>query len=287
MLWFINFQSIGNINNRKILSGIAQVIGESEKLIDITVALDKLDKIGKEKVQEELRLKGVTSSAISKMNPLFHLLGNNFEKLEILSSFLAESEVGLKGVEELRYILDLATDIGLRKSNIEIDVTLARGLNYYTGAIFEVKSNEVSIGSIGGGGRYDDLTSIFGLNDVSGVGISFGIDRICIVMEELHLFSDLKQANPKLMFINFGEAEAAYCLKLLKELREEGVSAEIYPSASKMKKQMNYAHKKNIEFVALVGENELKSGLITLKNMKNGSQENINKRALLSQLIKR
>ena len=273
------------INNRKILSGIAQVIGEPDKLIDITVALDKLDKIGKEKVQEELRLKGVSAGAISNMDPLFHLVGNNFEKLEILSSFLAESEVGLKGVEELRYILDLATDIGLRKSNIEIDVTLARGLNYYTGAIFEVKSNEVRIGSIGGGGRYDDLTSIFGLNDVSGVGISFGIDRICIVMEELHLFSDLKQANSKLMFINFGEVEASYCLKLLKKLREEGVSAEIYPSASKMKKQMNYAHKKNIEFVAIVGENELKSGLITLKNMKNGSQENISEKALLSQLI--
>ncbi|MBF90229.1 MAG: histidine--tRNA ligase [Flavobacteriales bacterium] len=263
------------INNRKVLSGIAEVIGESEKLIDITVALDKLDKIGVEKVQEEMRAKGIDDEATARMNPLFELSGNNTNKLEKLESFLSDSEVGMKGVEELRFILNMLSDLRLRKAKLELDVTLARGLNYYTGAIFEVKTNEVHMGSIGGGGRYDDLTSIFGLKDVSGVGISFGVDRICLVLEELNLFPKLLEASTQLMFANFGEQEAAYCMKLLKQLRDAGVNAEIYPTAAKMKKQMNYADKKSIQYVVLVGEDEMASGNLTVKNMIEGTQQSL------------
>ncbi len=263
------------INNRKVLSGIAEVIGESEKLIDITVALDKLDKIGVEKVQEEMRAKGIDDEATDRMIPLFELSGNNTNKLEKLESFLSDSEVGMKGVEELRFILNMLSDLRLRKAKLELDVTLARGLNYYTGAIFEVKTNEVHMGSIGGGGRYDDLTSIFGLKDVSGVGISFGVDRICLVLEELNLFPKLLEASTQLMFANFGEQEAAYCMKLLKQLRDAGVNAEIYPTAAKMKKQMNYADKKSIQYVVLVGEDEMASGNLTVKNMIEGTQQSL------------
>tara|TARA_B100001115_G_C15838988_1_gene420115 strand:- start:498 stop:1859 length:1362 start_codon:yes stop_codon:yes gene_type:complete len=263
------------INNRKVLSGIAEVIGESEKLIDITVALDKLDKIGVEKVQEEMRAKGIDDEATDRMIPLFELSGNNTNKLEKLESFLSDSEVGMKGVEELRFVLNMLSDLRLRKAKLELDVTLARGLNYYTGAIFEVKTNEVHMGSIGGGGRYDDLTSIFGLKDVSGVGISFGVDRICLVLEELNLFPKLLEASTQLMFANFGEQEAAYCMKLLKQLRDAGVNAEIYPTAAKMKKQMNYADKKSIQYVVLVGEDEMASGNLTVKNMIEGTQQSL------------
>lgn len=274
------------INNRKVLSGIAEVIGESEKLIDITVALDKLDKIGVEKVQEEMRTKGVGDEAIAKMTPLFELSGSNIEKLDKLEAFLANSEIGLKGVEELRFVLDMLSDLGLRKAKLELDVTLARGLNYYTGAIFEVKTNEVQMGSIGGGGRYDDLTSIFGLKDVSGVGISFGVDRICLVLEELDLFPELLDSSTQVMFVNFGEQEAAYCMRLLKQLRDVGVNAEIYPSSAKMKKQMNYADKKSVQYVVLVGEDEMTSGNLTVKNMNEGTQQNLTIEELLLLLKK-
>ena len=263
------------INNRKVLSGIAESIGESEKFIDITAALDKLDKIGVEKVQEEMRIKGVDDEAIAKMIPLFELSGSNTNKLDKLELFLSNSEVGKKGVEELRFVLNMLSDLGLRKAKLELDITLARGLNYYTGAIFEVKTNEVQMGSIGGGGRYDDLTSIFGLKDVSGVGISFGVDRICLVLEELNLFPELLEASTQLMFVNFGEQEAAYCMKLLKQLRDVGVNAEIYPTAAKMKKQMNYADKKSVKYVVLVGENEMASGNLTVKNMSKGTQQSL------------
>lgn len=263
------------INNRKVLSGIAEIIGESEKLIDITVALDKLDNLGVKKVQEEMRTKGVSAEAIAKIAPLFELYGSNVDKLDNLETFLTNSEIGLKGVEELRFMLDILSDLGLQKAKLELDVTLARGLNYYTGAIFEVKTNEVQMGSIGGGGRYDDLTSIFGLKDVSGVGISFGVDRICLVLEELNLFPELLEASTQLMFVNFGEKEAAYCMKLLKQLRCSGVNAEIYPTAAKIKKQMNYADKKNVQYVVLVGENEMSSGDLTVKNMSEGTQQSL------------
>ena len=269
------------INNRKVLSGIAEIVCESEKLIDITVALDKLDKIGVEKVQEEMRTKGVSDEAITKMTPLFDLSGNNTKKLEKLELFLSDSKVGMKGIEELRFVFNMLSEIGLRKAKLELDVTLARGLNYYTGAIFEVKTNEMQMGSIGGGGRYDDLTSMFGLKDVSGVGISFGLDRICLVLEELNLFPDLLEASTQLMFVNFGGQEAAYCMKLLKQLREAGVNAEIYPTASKMKKQMNYADKKSIQYVVLVGEDEMLSGNLTVKNMNNGTQQSLTIQDLL------
>lgn len=263
------------INNRKVLSGIVESIGESEKFIDITAALDKLDKIGVEKVQEEMRIKGVDDEAIAKMIPLFELSGSNTNKLDKLELFLSNSEVGKKGVEELRFVLNMLSDLGLRKAKLELDITLARGLNYYTGAIFEVKTNEVQMGSIGGGGRYDDLTSIFGLKDVSGVGISFGVDRICLVLEELNLFPELLEASTQLMFVNFGEQEATYCMKLLKQLRDVGVNAEIYPTAAKMKKQMNYANKKSVKYVVLVGENEMASGNLTVKNMSKGTQQSL------------
>ena len=263
------------INNRKVLSGIAEIICESEKLIDITVALDKLDKIGVEKVQEEMRLKGIGNEAIDKITPLFDLSGSNTNKLEKLESFLSDSEVGLKGIEELRFVLNMLSDIGLRKAKIELDVTLARGLNYYTGAIFEVKTNEMQMGSIGGGGRYDDLTSMFGLKDVSGVGISFGVDRICLVLEELNLFPDSLATSTQIMFVNFGQQETAYCMKLLKQLRDAGINAEIYPTPAKIKKQMNYADKKGVQYVVLVGEDEMVSGNLTVKNMSEGTQQSL------------
>ena len=269
------------INNRKVLSGIAEIICESEKLIDITVALDKLDKIGVEKVQEEMRTKGVSDEAIAKMTPLFGLSGSNSKKLQKLESFLSDSEVGMKGIEELRFVLNMLSEVGLQKAKIEFDVTLARGLNYYTGAIFEVKTNEMQMGSIGGGGRYDDLTSMFGLNDVSGVGISFGLDRICLVLEELNLFPDLLKSSTQLMFVNFGVQETAYCMKLLKRLREAGINAEIYPTAAKIKKQMNYADKKSIQYVVLVGEDEMLSGNLTVKNMSEGTQQSLTIQDLL------
>ena len=269
------------INNRKVLSGIAEVIGEHEKLVDITLALDKLDKVGVQKVKEEMRSKGVSDQAISKMNPLFELSGTNANKLNQLNLFLSNSNVGIKGVEELRFVLNMLDDLGLEKAKLELDVTLARGINYYTGAIFEVKTNQVQFGSIGGGGRYDDLTSMFGLNDVSGVGISFGVDRICLVLQELNLFPELIKNSTQLMFVNFGVNEASYCMNLLKKLRDSGVNSEIYPTAAKMKKQMNYANKKGVQYVILVGEDEMISGTLTVKNMRDGTQKNMKIQELL------
>ena len=269
------------LNNRKILSGIAQVVGEEEKIIEITVALDKLDKIGEEKVKEEMYAKGISKETVSKMDILFKLNGSNSEKLNKLKSFLKESAIGLEGVEEITKVVKRLDNLKLQCSKLKIDVTLARGLNYYTGAIFEVQTNAVDIGSIGGGGRYDNLTGIFGLDNMSGVGISFGFDRICIVLESLGLFPDLTEKGTQVLFANFGEAEVDYCLKMLKQLRSEGVQSEIYPDNVKMKKQMQYADRKNVQYVLLIGENEIKTNTITVKNMFDGSQKSMTFEQLL------
>ena len=281
------FDSLGlknisiKINNRKILSGIAQVVGEEDKIIDITVALDKLDKIGEAKVKEEMYEKGISKDTIAKMDILFNLDGTNSSKLSSLKDFLEDSKIGLEGIDELSQVVNQLEEIQLKCATLDIDVTLARGLNYYTGAIFEVEAKDVSIGSIGGGGRYDDLTGIFGFENMSGVGISFGFDRICIVLEALDLFPKFTEKGTQVLFVNFGESEANYCLNLLKKLRSEGIKSEIYPSATKMKKQMQYADKKNVEYVLLVGENEMKTNTITIKNMFDGSQKNVTFEQLL------
>ena len=261
------------MNNRKILSGIAEIIGASDKLIDFTVALDKLDKIGEEGVVKEMIEKGIPEEAISKITPLFHFTGSNQERLNQLEILLSTSEEGTKGVEELRFIIDTIEAIGLQTAEVTLDVTLARGLNYYTGAIFEVAApKEVKMGSIGGGGRYDDLTGIFGLKNMSGVGISFGLDRIYLVLEELNLFKEVNLPRPEVLFINFGNKEALYATKAITKLRQLGVKSELYPSAAKMKKQMTYANKRSIPFVILVGEKEVQEGTYTLKNMETGEQ---------------
>lgn len=273
------------INNRKILSGIAEVIGASDKLIDFTVALDKLDKIGEEKVKEEMLEKGISKEGIAKLQPLFTLSGSFSAQVEQLKTILNASEEGIKGIEELEFIDKAITELGLQTTTLQLDVTLARGLNYYTGAIFEVSApKHVQMGSIGGGGRYDDLTGIFGLRDVSGVGISFGLDRIYLVLEELNLFPETVAKNIDVLFINFGETEALFCLKAIKQLRLNSVNAELYPDAAKMKKQMNHANKRNIPFVVLVGEKELKSDSYTLKHMRSGEQETVTLKDLISKL---
>ena len=261
------------INNRKVLSGIAEVIGAQDKLIDFTIALDKLDKIGEEKVKEEMLSKGISQSGIDKLQPLFGLSGSFEDRIESLKEILSSSNVGKRGIKELEFIGKAIDDIGLETARLELDVTLARGLNYYTGAIFEVSApKDVEMGSIGGGGRYDDLTGIFGLNDISGIGISFGLDRIYLVLEELDLFPETVTKNIEVLFINFGEREALYSLKAIKQLREKNIAVELYPDDAKMKKQMNYANKRNIPFVILVGEVELNSEVYTLRNMKTGEQ---------------
>ncbi|MFD0835586.1 histidine--tRNA ligase [Mariniflexile aquimaris] len=273
------------INNRKILSGIAEVIGASDKLIDFTVALDKLDKIGEDKVKEEMLSKGISMEGISKLQPLFNLSGSFESQIESLKSILSSSEEGKKGIEELAFINEAISELGLATASLQLDVTLARGLNYYTGAIFEVAAPKtVQMGSIGGGGRYDDLTGIFGLNNVSGVGISFGLDRIYLVLEELNLFPEAVNKNVEVLFINFGDKEALFCLKAIKKLRSEGVNTELYPEADKMKKQMNHANKRAIPFVVLVGEEEMTSNLYTLKNMISGEQEKVSLERLIKQL---
>ena len=259
------------INNRKILTGIAEVIGEAEKIVDITVAIDKLDKIGLEKVNEELRNDGISEEAIEKLQPIISLSGSNEEKLEVISQVLAGSETGLKGVEETRFILDTLKAVGLNNA-IELDLTLARGLNYYTGAIFEVKALDTPMGSITGGGRYDNLTGIFGLPGLSGVGISFGADRIYDVLNALDLYPKEAVNSTQVLFINFGETETAYCLPIVGKLRQAGIRSEIFPDKAKMKKQMSYANAKNIPFVVLAGENEMVAGKVTLKNMESGDQ---------------
>ncbi len=259
------------INNRKILSGIAEMIGAADKIVDITVAIDKLDKIGLENVNQELANAGISPDAIEKLQPIISLQGTNDEKLNVIKNVLKDSQVGLKGVEEVAYILDVLKPMQLN-NEIELDLTLARGLNYYTGAIFEVKAKDVSIGSITGGGRYDNLTGIFGKPGLSGVGISFGADRIYDVLNALDLYPKETTNSTQILFINFGEKETAYCLPLVNEARSHGVSAEMYPDAVKMKKQMSYANAKQIAFVAMAGENEMQENKITIKNMETGEQ---------------
>ncbi len=264
------------INNRKILSGIAQVIGAEDKLIDFTIALDKLDKIGKEGVCKEMLQRGISSEAIEKIEPLFEASGTSSEKIILLKNLLKDSEEGLKGVEELEFIISSVENMGLQSANLEVAITLARGLNYYTGAIFEVTAPKgVEMGSIGGGGRYDNLTSIFGLKNMSGVGISFGLDRIYLVMEQLNIFPETIVQNTKALFINFGTTEALYALQTIKKLRQAGVISELYPDAVKMGKQMSYANKRDIEFTVLTGKTEVKNKTFTVKNMKTGAQQTL------------
>lgn len=262
------------VNNRKVLSGIAEIIGEPEKIVDITVAIDKIDKIGIDNVNAELLEKGLPQSAVDALQPLLSLSGSNEEKLDSLASLLQNSEVGMKGVEELRYVLSQA-QAQQPKACIELDVSLARGLNYYTGTILEVKAQDVVIGSITGGGRYDNLTGVFGMPGTSGVGISFGADRIYDVLNALDLYPKDTLASTKVLFINFGDKESEVALKYVMQLRKEGIPAEIYPDATKMKKQMTYANNKNVEYVAMVGETEITNGTIALKCMESGEQENL------------
>lgn len=260
------------INNRKILSGIAEVINEADKIVDITVAIDKLDKIGLDNVNVELAEKGISKEAIEKLQPIIKLSGTNDEKMNTLESILATSETGMKGIEECKFIFHTLAQMNLT-NRVEFDLTLARGLNYYTGAIFEVKALDVEIGSITGGGRYDNLTGVFGMPGVSGVGISFGADRIFDVLNQLNLYPEEAVCRTRLLFTNFGEKEAAYSLPLLLKVRQAGIAAEIYPDSVKMKKQMGYANSKNIPFVAIIGENEMNEHKLTLKNMVTGEQQ--------------
>jgi len=257
------------INNRKVLSGMVELMGATDLFDDVVITLDKLSAIGLDKVKEELQSKGVNSESLSILDAFL-----NTKNASDLSSLLKQSEIGKKGLEELQFVMNTVNKLGLQSANLVFDITLARGLNYYTGCILEVKANDVQIGSIGGGGRYDDLTSNFGLKDISGVGISFGIDRIYLVMEELDLFPMNIDVNTKVMFTNFGDKEAAFCLPLLKQLRAAEISSELYPKNEKMKKQMTYANNKGVRYVVLVGEDEMASGLLTIKNMESGEQSN-------------
>lgn len=272
------------INNRKILSGIAETIGEADKIVDITVAIDKLDKIGLDNVNEELRNDGISEEAIAKLQPIISLSGTNDEKLNVIAEVLKDSEIGLKGVEETRFILDTLKSCGLN-NEIELDLTLARGLNYYTGAIFEVKALDVQIGSITGGGRYDNLTGIFGMPGLSGVGISFGADRIYDVLNSLALYPKDAVNATQLLFINFGDKETAYCMPAVAKARVAGIRTEMYPDSAKMKKQMSYANAKHIPFVALAGENEMNEGKFTLKNMETGEQKLVSAEELIAEVL--
>jgi len=279
------------INNRKILTGIAEVIGAADKIVDITVAIDKLDKIGIDNVNQELRDDGLTDDQILKLQPIIQLSGTNSEKLQTIADVLKDSETGLKGVEELRFILStlgaLSADAApLLRNELQLDLTLARGLNYYTGAIFEVKALDVQIGSITGGGRYDNLTGIFGMPGLSGVGISFGADRIYDVLNQLDLYPKDSVSGTRLLFINFGEREAAYCLSIINKVRANGIAAELYPDSTKMKKQMSYANAKQIPYVALAGDNEISQGRVTLKNMETGEQQLVTPDELVEQLTR-
>tara|TARA_R110002096_G_scaffold26642_7_gene82075 strand:- start:56791 stop:58176 length:1386 start_codon:yes stop_codon:yes gene_type:complete len=279
------------INNRKILSGIAEVIGASDKLIDFTVALDKLDKIGEDKVKAEMLGKGIPQSGIDKLAPLFTISGTFESQIESLKGILNTSEAGQKGIEELSFINKAISELGLASATLQLDVTLARGLNYYTGAIFEVSApRKVQMGSIGGGGRYDDLTGIFGMKDMSGVGISFGLDRIYLVLEELNLFPETVSKNVEVLFINFGDKEALFSLKAIKKLRLQGIHAELYPdkitNGKHMRKQMNHANNRHIPFVVIVGDEEMDSNNYTLKNMISGDQEKVSLEALISKIKK-
>lgn len=271
----LNIRTALKINNRKILSGIAEVIGESDKLIDITVAIDKIDKIGIDAVNAELREKGVSDDALAKLQPIITLTGSTTQKLATIKEVLASSEVGMRGIAELEELFAYIEHINNLSIQVELDLSLARGLNYYTGAIFEVKALDVEIGSITGGGRYDDLTGIFGLKNMSGVGISFGADRIYDVMQQLNLFPESLLASTKVMFANFGKAEAMYCLRALQVVRKHGISAELYPDSAKMKKQFDYANARKIEFVVIAGETEMQNNQLSVKNMETGEQVTI------------
>ena len=274
------------INNRKILSGIAQVIGASDKLIDFTVALDKLDKIGEDGVKKEMIEKGISEEAIQKVQPLFNFTGSISEKIEKLSNLLSTSEEGKKGVQELQFICDNVINLGLNQSILDLDVTLARGLNYYTGAIFEVAPPQsVAMGSIGGGGRYDDLTGIFGLKNMSGVGISFGLDRIYLVIEELNLFPETVTATSKALFVNYGDKEAFYAMKAIKELRSFGISVELYPDNAKMGKQFQHADKRGIPFAVIAGETEMNANQFALKDLISGEQVTVDFEMLKNRLL--
>ncbi|MBE6260329.1 MAG: histidine--tRNA ligase [Prevotella sp.] len=273
------------VNNRKILTGIAEVIGAADKIVDITVAIDKLDKIGIDNVNAELCENGLTDEQIQKLQPIIMLEGTNEQKLNTVAEVLASSETGLKGVEEIRFILNMLTQLGTLKNEIQLDLTLARGLSYYTGAIFEVKALDTPMGSISGGGRYDNLTGIFGMPGISGVGISFGVDRIYDVLNVLDLYPKDSLNTTQVLFINFGEQETVYCMPILYKVRMRGIRAEIYPDASKMKKQMSYANAKHIPFVALAGENEIQAGQITLKNMETGEQQMLTADELINKLL--
>lgn len=269
------------INNRKILTGIAEVIGEADKIVDITVAIDKLDKIGIENVNAELRADGISEEAIERLQPIINMTGSNEEKLDVIAQLLSKSEIGMKGIEETRFILSSLKSVGLNNV-IELDLTLARGLNYYTGAIFEVKALDTPMGSITGGGRYDNLTGIFGMPGLSGVGISFGADRIFDVLNTLELYPDDAVNGTQLLFINFGDKEVEYCLPLVAAAREAGVRTELFPDAAKMKKQMAYANAKGIRFVALAGDNEIAEGKVTLRDMSTGDQQLVDTAELVS-----
>ena len=274
------------INNRKILTGIAEVIGEADKIVDITVAIDKLDKIGLDAVNDELRQDGISEQAIEKLQPIIKLEGSNAQKLDVIADVLKDSETGMKGVEEMRFILSalcaLDGEKGSLNNELQLDLTLARGLNYYTGAIFEVKAKDVQIGSITGGGRYDNLTGIFGMPGLSGVGISFGADRIYDVLNQLDLYPKEAVNGTQVLFINFGEKEIAYCMPIAQLMRKNGVSTEVYADSVKMKKQMNYANATGVSFVALVGENEMNEGKVTLKNMQTGEQQMVTPEEMLA-----
>ena len=279
------FQRLGirvqiKINNRKLLSGIAEIVGEAEKIVDITVAIDKLDKIGLDKVNEELRADGISEEAIAKLQPVITLSGSNEEKLKVMEDLLASSEVGMKGIEELRFILNAASQVDL-KNELQLDLTLARGLNYYTGAIFEVKALDTPMGSITGGGRYDNLTGIFGMPGISGVGISFGADRIYDVLNTLDLYPKEITTDTQLLFINFGEKETCYCLPVVAKARQNGIRTEMFPDAAKMKKQMAYANANAIPYVALAGDDEIQKGVVTLKNMETGEQKQVTPEQLI------
>lgn len=274
------------INNRKILSGIAEITGEADKIVDMTVAIDKLDKIGEDGVEKELLEKGISSAAINKIKPLFKLSGSNTSILETMKSILVDSEVGLKGIEELEFVFDYIEKVGLKRAKLEFDVTLARGLNYYTGAIYEVKANGVKMGSICGGGRYDDLTSLFGMKDMSGVGISFGADRIYDVLTTLELFPKETDKGLTVLFVNFGEEEQMHCFDLVNKLRNENIDAELYPTSAKMKKQMKYANDRNVKYTAMVGSDEMAENKIQLKHMETGEQQLLTFDELVQQLKK-
>ena len=263
------------INNRKILSGLAGLLLEKDKFTEFIVALDKLDKIGKEGVTTEMLSKGISEESIQNIGPIFETKSNNTDKIDLIKDLLQNSEEGKKGIEELEFVLQQTHKIGLQTAKLEFDITLARGLNYYTGSIYEVVANNVAMGSIGGGGRYDDLTGIFGLKNMSGIGISFGLDRIYLVMEALNLFKDISLAKPDILFINFGEDEAFYSLQTIQKLRKNNVKAELFPDASKLKKQMNYANKRQIAYVAMAGSQEITENVFSFKNMLTGEQQKL------------